>query len=93
MVCTALYKVLMIKYIRFKLVARRISESNFSFENFLETSLGISLKLCLFVTCWKVDVGLENRVSDRNTSTVKQKTVGKLLVRNYTQVSSFRPRN
>lgn len=38
----------------------------------------------LCVISWQVDIGLKNHVSDRKTFTIKQKTVGKLLIRNCT---------
>lgn len=72
---------------RFNWVARRIQkkkQNNFSFEDFLETPLGSLLKLYLFITSWKMDVGLKNSVSDKNIFTIKQKTGGRFLFSNCT---------
>lgn len=82
-VCTVLYRVL-IKYMRFRCVARQISKNNFSFEGFLETPVGSSLMLYLFVISWKGNVDLKNSVSDRSSFTIKRKAVGRLLVRKCT---------
>lgn len=76
------YKVV-IKYMRFNCVAKRISKSNFSFEDFLGTLMGSYWSsVCQMLARWKLFS--KDLASDNTTFYIKQKPGRRLWIRNST---------